>query len=137
MKCPVCRAAYRLPVQTGENIHLSGLDADRRLPCRRCGADLAPLIHLSDQAIWHYCQAVEAFQAGDYDTAIAYNQQAIDLHHHQADFHAFAGQLLALKGELGRAIAAWKIAQQLEPDHPTAETGLRFLREWSSQSYSA
>lgn len=108
MKCPVCRATYR-----------SGAI------CHRCGVDLTPLIHLHDQAIWHHRQAIQAFQSGDYATAIAHNGQAITLHTQQPDFHALAGQLLALQGDFPKAIAAWKIAQRLDPKHPTATVFLK------------
>ncbi|HEY9641972.1 MAG TPA: hypothetical protein V6C57_15905 [Coleofasciculaceae cyanobacterium] len=116
MKCPVCRATYRSPGQTE--------DAAASL-CRRCGVDLSPLIQIHDQSIWHYRQAVEAFKAKDYAAAAHHNHQALALDRHNADFHALSGQLLALQGELGQAIAAWKIARQLNSQHPTAAACLQ------------
>ncbi|QZZ20462.1 tetratricopeptide repeat protein [Leptothermofonsia sichuanensis E412] len=54
--------------------------------------------------------------------------QAIALYASRADFHAFAGQLWALQGEFQRAIAAWKKAQQLEPNHPISTALLQSLQ---------
>ncbi|MBE9181529.1 tetratricopeptide repeat protein [Oculatella sp. LEGE 06141] len=131
MKCPVCRATYhpasrnRKPSGNEDN---ASLRASSPL-CRRCGVDLSPLIHLHDQAIWHHRQAVQAFKAGDYPTAMSRNDQALALHFNHADFHILAGQLWALQGELGKAIAAWKKAQQLNPDHPMASALLQCLME--------
>jgi tetratricopeptide (TPR) repeat protein len=56
------------------------------------------------------------------------NNQAIALYASRADFHAFAGQLWALQGEFQRAIAAWKKAQQLEPNHPISTALLQSLQ---------
>jgi tetratricopeptide (TPR) repeat protein len=113
MKCPVCRAAYR--------------SGSANQACRRCGADLSALVQLHDRAIWHYRQAIQAFQAKDYETAIAQINQAIALQSSNADFHALAGQLWALQGELWQAIDAWKRARQLDPQQPIAQAGLRYL----------
>jgi tetratricopeptide (TPR) repeat protein len=93
--------------------------------CRRCGVDLAPLIRLQDQAIWHHRQAIRAWQVGDYATAMVQNDQALQLDANNADFHAFAGQLWGLQGEVQHAIAAWKTACQLNPQQPTARQGLQ------------
>lgn len=120
MKCPVCRAPYRPDSATAEATQ----------SCRRCGVNLSPLIQLHDRAIWHHRQAIQAFRAGDYDTAIASNNQAIALWSH-ADFHAFAGQLWALQGEFLQAIAAWKTAQQLDPQQAIAQAGLQCLTKYS------
>lgn len=98
------------------------------LPCHRCGVDLAPLIHIHDQAVWYHRQAIQAFNVGDYGTAMIQNNQAIALYSSRADFHAFAGQLWALQGEFQRAIAAWKKAQQLEPNHPISTALLQSLQ---------
>lgn len=132
MKCPVCRATYRSPGSKPQ-----GSDPDASIPaalpdaaalnCRRCGLDLAPLIRLYDQAIWHHRQAIQSFNAGDYAIAIAHNNQALTLNTHHADFHALAGQLWMLQGDIIRAIAAWKTAQHLNPQHPTATVYLQQL----------
>jgi tetratricopeptide (TPR) repeat protein len=136
MKCPVCRAPYRSPA-----LKPQGADPEDSTPvtlpaaalnCRRCGVDLAPLIRLSDQAIWHHRQAIQSFSAGDYAIAIAHNNQALALNTQQADFHALAGQLWALQGDMTRAIAAWKTAQHLNPQHPTATAYLQQLRAIAS-----
>jgi tetratricopeptide (TPR) repeat protein len=105
MKCPVCRATYR---------------ANPTISCRRCGADLAALIQLHDQAIGHHRQAIAHFAAGNLATAIAMNAQAIALHSQQAQFHAFAGQLFALQGDLGQALRSWQLAKTLDPQVPMA-----------------
>jgi tetratricopeptide (TPR) repeat protein len=89
--------------------------------------ELTPLIHLHDRAIWYHRQAVQAFKLGDYPTASAWNDQALAIEFNNADFQALAGQLWALQGELQRAITAWKKAQQLNPQHQTAEACLRVL----------
>lgn len=115
MKCPVCRATYR-------PAHEASL-------CRRCGADLSPLIQIHDWAVWHYRQAIQLVEAGDYAAAQMQNEQAIALYHNNADFHALAGQLWALQGEFQRAIAAWKQAQKLEPLHPVAGNCLQILTD--------
>jgi Flp pilus assembly protein TadD len=116
MKCPVCRATYR-PPEGPEEATL----------CRRCRVDLSPLIQIHDQAIWHYRQAIQAFKAGDYAAATHHNNQALALDHHNADFHALSGQILALQGEFWQAIAAWKTARQLDPQHPVATACLQCL----------
>jgi tetratricopeptide (TPR) repeat protein len=121
MKCPVCRAIYR----SSEKIE--NLTPSSAYLCRRCGVDLTPLIHLYDQAIWYHHQAIQAVQSGDYQGSMYRNNQALALYANHADFHALAGQLWALQGELGAAIAAWQKAQQLSPQHPTAGAFLQFF----------
>ena len=105
MKCPVCRATYRV----NDSI-------EQTKPCHRCGADLAPLIQLHDRAIAHHRQAMIHFAAGAVPEAILANDRAISLHTQNADFHAFAGQLFALSGEFDRAVRSWQFAQQLNPN---------------------
>ncbi|MGG6268958.1 tetratricopeptide repeat protein [Leptolyngbya sp. AN03gr2] len=111
LKCPVCRADYR---------------AKSTLYCRRCGVDLAPLIQLHDQAIWHYQQAIAAFEADDISTAQQQIERAIALHSRNATFHTFAGQLWALQGKFDHAIAAWKTAIDIHPDC-SAQQALQIL----------
>jgi Flp pilus assembly protein TadD len=113
MKCPVCHAIYRPPAPL----------------CRRCGVDLAPLIRLYDQAVWHHRQALQHLQAGDDEAAIGQNDQAIALHYQQADFHALAGQLWARQGEFKRAIGCWQTAQTLDPKQPLAVACLAILQQ--------
>ena len=121
MKCPVCRAIYRsLGKEENSNSPSASL-------CRRCGADLAPLIYLHDQAIWYHHQAIQALRSGDYRGSMQINNQALALYSNHADFHALAGQLWALQGELGAAIAAWQKAQQLSPQHVSASACLQFF----------
>jgi len=117
MKCPVCRATYR--------------PADGSPFCRRCKADLSPLIQIHDRAVWHYRQAIQFFVAGDYLAAQAQNERAIALNSNNADFHVLAGQLWALQGEFQRAIAAWKQAQRLKPLHPVPGNCLQILTQLS------
>ncbi|NJO50111.1 MAG: hypothetical protein HC840_12505 [Leptolyngbyaceae cyanobacterium RM2_2_4] len=121
MKCPVCRATYR-PADRELKIEKQGAGVEQSLnlssQCRRCGVDLSPLICLHDQAIWWHRQAIRAFKANDYTAAISWNNRAIALHTQNADFHALAGQLWALQGEFGKAIASLKKTQQIEPKHP-------------------
>jgi len=126
MKCPVCRAPYRpapapLAAASEEN------SAPRSSLCRRCGVDLSPLVQLHNQAIWHHRQAIQALKAGNADAAIASNNQAIALWSSNADFHAFAGQLWALQGELPQAIAAWEKAQRIDPQQTIAHRALQSL----------
>ncbi|NHC35920.1 tetratricopeptide repeat protein [Scytonema millei] len=118
MKCPVCRATYR-PNETSF--------------CQRCKTDLSSLIQIHDRAVWHYRQALQLFTTGDYLAAQAHNDRAIALHSHHADFHAFAGQLRALQGDVQQAIVAWEQAQQLEPLHPVASKCLQILTEIGSR----
>lgn len=121
MKCPVCRATYRSP-EKSENSN-----SPPTYLCRRCGGDLTPLIHLHDQAIWHHHQAIQALRSGDDREAMHRNNQALALYANHADFHALAGQIWALQGELGDAIAAWQKALQLSPQNATASACLQFL----------
>jgi hypothetical protein len=95
MKCPVCRATYRIPESS---------QPTETQPCHHCGADLSSLIALYDQAIGYHHQAIAQFVAGDLAAAIATNNQAIVLHSQHPKFHAFAGQLSALQGKFGPAI---------------------------------
>ena len=106
MKCPVCRATYRV---------VESLDLTK--PCHRCGADLAPLIQLHDQAIAHHRQAIVQFTAGNLQAAMMENDRAIALHSQDPAFHAFAGQLFALQGIFDRAVRSWQFAQQLDPQY--------------------
>jgi tetratricopeptide (TPR) repeat protein len=115
MKCPVCRAIYR-PAPSPN--------------CRRCGVDLSPLIRLHDQAVWHHRQAIQELQAGRYAEATVSNQQALALNASSDDFQALAGQLWALQGEFRPAIAAWKRARHLNPQHPTATRCLQGLTDF-------
>ena len=116
MKCPVCRATYRV---TGSPAELK--------PCHRCGADLAMLIQLHDRAIAHHRHAIDLFTAGDYSGAMVENEKAIALHSQYPAFHAFAGQLFALEGKFDRAVIAWQLAQQLDPQNTLVSTCLELL----------
>jgi Flp pilus assembly protein TadD len=118
MKCPVCRATYRV---TESNALAK--------PCHRCGADLAPLIQLHDRAIAHYRQAIAKFIAGDVPAAIVANNKAIALHTQNSEFHAFAGQLFALTGEFELAIRSWQFAQKLDPKNALGSNYLETLRQ--------
>ncbi len=113
MNCPVCNANYRPPA----------------VLCRRCGVDLSALIRLHDQAVWHHRQALQQGQAGQYAAAIAHSHQAIALHSQSAEFHALAGQLWALQGEVAQAVGCWQTAQALDPQQPTAVKGLALLQQ--------
>jgi tetratricopeptide (TPR) repeat protein len=109
MKCPVCRATYRIP----ESLALTK-------PCHRCGADLAPLIELHDRAIAHHRQSIAHFAANDLSAAMVQNDRAIALHSQNAQFHAFAGQLFALQEQFDLAMRSWQIAQQIDPKNTFA-----------------
>ena len=116
MKCPVCRAIYRVTNSI-----------EQTKPCHRCGADLAPLIQLHDRAIAHHRQAITHFTAGELPAAILANNKAIGLHSQNADFHAFAGQLIALTGDFNKAIRSWQVAQKLDPKNTLASNCLEIL----------
>jgi tetratricopeptide (TPR) repeat protein len=116
MKCPVCRATYRVTEST-----------DLVKPCHRCGADLAPLIQLHDRAIAHHRQAITHFTAGDVQEAILTNDLAIALHAQNSAFHAFAGQLFALTGEFDKAVRSWRFAQKLDPKNTLVLACLEIL----------
>ncbi len=120
MKCPVCRATYRAP-ESSQPIESK--------PCRRCGADLSPLIRLHDQAIGYHRRAIERLVAGDLFAAIAANNQAIALHSKQPQFHALAGQLWALQGDFGQAWRSWRLAQKLDPQNTTVSACLDTLAQ--------
>jgi Flp pilus assembly protein TadD len=98
---------------------------------------LSALIHLHDQALWYHRQALQSLKAGDYAEAQAKNDQALALHHQNADFHALAGRLWALQGEFGQAIASWKQAQKLDTQHPTACGYLKIWKELWHDSENA
>jgi tetratricopeptide (TPR) repeat protein len=132
MKCPVCRATYRSPStrdqEQGEDSTFQSPDLlPKLLNCHRCGVDLSPLIQIHDQALWYYCQAIQALQAGNYPAAITWNNQALALCSNNADFHALAGQLWALQGEFRQAILAWETARQISPQHQAANAYLAEL----------
>lgn len=132
MKCPVCRAIYRSPGRDQE-VRDANFGTPDQIPaalnCHRCGVDLSPLIHLHDRAVWYHRKAIQALQAGDYPAATAWNEQALALYANNADFHVLAGQLWAVQGEFRQAIGAWKKAQQLNPQHPTANAYLQELKD--------
>jgi tetratricopeptide (TPR) repeat protein len=111
MKCPVCTATYRPPSSS----------------CRRCGADLAALIRIHDQALWHYRQALQLFKVEQFAEALAQTEQAIALHQGQADFHVLAGQLWAVQGKFAQAVQCWQTAQRLDPKHSIAANCLTLL----------
>jgi len=123
MKCPVCRATYRS--SGAASSHPRSLSDS--LNCHRCRADLSPLIHVHDQAIWHHRRAIQALQEGHYPAATTWNNQALALSLNNADFHALAGQLWALQGEFREAIRAWEKALKLNFHHPTAHIYLKEL----------
>ncbi|NJL19634.1 MAG: tetratricopeptide repeat protein [Leptolyngbyaceae cyanobacterium SM1_3_5] len=112
IKCPVCRADYRTSATSS---------------CRRCGADLAPLIEIHDRSIWHYQQAIAAFKSSQIFAAQQQIDFAIALNSRSADFHAFAGQLWALQGKFDRALAAWRSAIAIDADHPIAQTAQQMM----------
>ena len=112
LRCPVCRAEYRASTSSS---------------CRRCGVDLSPLIQIYDQSIWHYQQAIVAFEADDFSTAQQQVDQAIALNSNSAPFHTFAGQLWALQGEFDRARSAWKIAAKIDSRDHKAQEALQHL----------
>ena len=116
MKCPVCRAVYRVTNSI-----------EQTKPCHRCGADLAPLIQLHDRAIAHHRQAIIHFTTGAVPEAILANDRAISLHTQNADFHAFAGQLFALSGEFDLAIRSWQFARKLDPKNILASNCLELF----------
>lgn len=123
MKCPVCGAVYR-PIKQS-----TGAGETSPSPtCRRCKADLSDLIRVHDQAIWYHRQAMHLCSQGFYDQATAYNQQALALHYRNADFHALAGKLWALRGEFREAIAAWQQALKLDPQNAVAGDCLQMIK---------
>jgi tetratricopeptide (TPR) repeat protein len=122
MKCPVCRATYRVT------------DAiEKTKPCHRCGADLAPLIGLYDRAIAHHRQAISLFTAGNLLAAILANDRAISIHSQNPAFHAFAGQLFAITGEFDRAIRSWQVVKKLDPKNTLASNCLEILDQLNRQ----
>lgn len=123
MKCPVCNALYRPSDPPAYS-------------CRRCGADLSPSIRLIDRALRYHRQAIEAFRFGDDETAIDLNNQALTLCTNNAEFQAFAGQLLARRGDFAAAARAWRKALQLNPGQSIARDGLQYLRELSPRGES-
>ena len=123
MKCPVCRATYRIP---------KSFQPTEPKPCHRCGADLSRLIALHDQAIDHHRRAIVHLAAGDFITATTANDHAIKLHSQHPKFHALAGQLWALQGEFGLATRSWQFAHQLDPQNTTVSACLALLAQLAS-----
>jgi Flp pilus assembly protein TadD len=123
MKCPVCRATYRVP-ESSQRTETN--------PCHRCGADLSRLIALHDQAIDHHRRAIAQLVAGDFTAAMASNNQAIALHSQHPNFHALAGQLWALQGGFGQAWQAWQLAQKLDPQNTKVSACLDILVQLTS-----
>lgn len=128
MKCPVCRATYRVPESS---------QPTETQPCHRCGADLLSLIALHDQAIGYHRQAIAQFVAGDLAAAITANNQAIALHSHHPKFHAFAGQLSALQGEFGAALRSWQLAQTIDPQNTMVSACLAILGQLANDPQSS
>ena len=133
MQCPVCRAVYR-PAKDkllAADSESASKSVEVRIPlasvCRRCGVDLSPLIRIYDQALWYHRQALQHLQQGDYSEARGYNERAIALHQNNADFHALSGQLWALEGEFGLAVASWQKALRFKPQQPLASNCLQIL----------
>jgi len=132
MKCPVCRATYRPPITQDQEAGEDSTSPPQDLPthtlnCHRCGVDLSPLIHIHDQALWYYRQAIQALHSGNYPAATTWNHQALALYGNNADFHALAGQLWALQGEFRQAAFAWEKARQINPTDRTANAYLEEL----------
>jgi tetratricopeptide (TPR) repeat protein len=119
MKCPVCRAVYKPSPEQA---------------CRRCGADLAALIRVHDQAVWHYRAAITALESRDLSRAQEQIGRALFLHSQNADYHAFAGQLWALQGNFQGAIAAWRKATAIDAKHPTALNALQAVATLVSET---
>jgi len=132
MKCPVCRAVLR-PLKVRSLPTTNQITEEMKSPtasvCKRCGADLSPLIHIHDQALWHYQQALQCWKNGDYSQAKAWNEQALALHQNNADFQTLAGRLWALEGEFQQAITSWQKALRLDPQNPVASSYLQILTE--------
>lgn len=132
MKCPVCRAVYR-PSKVKLQISSETTGEIKTSPsasvCRRCGADLSPLIHIHDQALWYYKQALQCLKNCDYSQAKVCNEQALALHQNNADFQTLAGRLWALEGEFQQAITSWQKALRLDPQNPVAGSNLQILTE--------
>jgi Flp pilus assembly protein TadD len=116
MKCPVCRATYRVTNAI-----------EKTKPCHRCGADLAPLIQLHDRSIAHHRQAISQFTAGNLPAAMLENDRSIALNSQNPAFHAFAGQLFALTGEFDRAVRSWQFAKKLDPKNTLVSNCLEIL----------
>jgi Flp pilus assembly protein TadD len=127
MKCPVCRAVYR--VRTSAPTTENPVEAQ---PCHRCGADLSALIALHDQAIGHHRRAIAQLIAGDLTAAMTANHQAIALHSQHPQFHALAGQLWALEGEFAQAERSWQLAQKFDPQNATVSACLELLAQLAS-----
>jgi tetratricopeptide (TPR) repeat protein len=125
MKCPVCRATYRSSSVVNSQLNSQPHSLSNSLNCHRCGIDLSPLIRIHDQSIGYHRRAIQALQEKNYSVAADWNHQALGLSNNNADFHALAGQLLALQGKFQEAIGAWEKAVKLNAQHPTARLYLQ------------
>ncbi|MBE9128668.1 MULTISPECIES: tetratricopeptide repeat protein [unclassified Coleofasciculus] len=131
MHCPVCRAVYRPLKDTPESWDTESSSISPL--CRRCGADLSPLIQLHDQAIWYYNQALKQLDQGNYSQAQVMVEQALARYYGNADFHALAGRLAALAGQFPEATVSWRRALKLNPEHQSASHCLQSLLEAARQ----
>jgi len=68
------------------------------------------------EAAENYSQGVQAFKAGDIETAITELEAATQLDHSNHKAFSYLGAAYAAKGRYNAAIGAFKQAEQLAPD---------------------
>jgi len=127
LKCPVCGAVYRPSISIDRQ---EGQEGQGELSCRRCKVNLSELIRIHDLSIWYHRQALDLCRKRDYLTAQANNNRAIALYSRYAEFHTLAGKLSALQGNFRQAIAAWRIALEIDPQNEIATCCLQMVSQF-------
>ena len=79
-----------------------------------------------EQAYYHL--GLCSIELEEYDFALLYLEEAIQLNAKIADFHAEKGRALARLGDNIPAIEAYEIALQLDPDHLPAKQGIALVK---------
>jgi tetratricopeptide (TPR) repeat protein len=82
----------------------------------------------SSQEDAYYHLGLCSIELGEYDFALLYLGEAINLNPRQADFHAEKGRALARLGDNVTAIESYEAALQLDPDHLPAKQGLALVK---------
>lgn len=103
--------------------------------CESCGADLAAVRSLIDNANSHYNEALALAHSGRLDEAIAQLEAALALSSDQAVFHNLLGTVYAQKGLYSEAIRAWERALALDPEAEKAFKNIEKARHMEEEAF--
>lgn len=78
--------------------------------------------------------ASEAFLQGDYERAVQNYAHTLELGHHNSDVYYNLGNALYRSGQPGRALLAWRIAQNLQPRRGDTRANILHVRQGLSGS---